>query len=72
MNNEKAAREEISALVKLDAAMAKEIEPLVEDKLRASLPNIELGSENKFVQTASAPVQVAGSASLEAHLHIVP
>jgi len=38
LNDEKAAREEISALVKLDTAMAKEIEPLVEDKLRASLP----------------------------------
>jgi hypothetical protein len=42
LNDEKAAREEVAALVQLDAAMAEEIEPLIDEKLRVPLPNIEL------------------------------
>ena len=39
LNDEKAAREEVAALMQLDAAMAKELESLVEEKLRAPLLN---------------------------------
>ena len=42
LNDEKDAREEVAALVQLDAAMAKEIELLIEKKPRVPLPNIEL------------------------------
>jgi hypothetical protein len=43
LKDEKAAREEVAALAQLDAVMAKEIEPLVEEKLKAPLPNIDSG-----------------------------
>ena len=42
LNDEKAARQEVAALMQLDAAMAKEIEQLIEEKLRIPLPNIDL------------------------------
>jgi uncharacterized protein HemY len=42
LKDEKAAREEVAALAQLDAAMAKEIEPLVEEELKAPLPNPDI------------------------------
>lgn len=48
LNDEKAAREEVAALMQLDAAMAKEIEPLVEEKLKAPLPDIDWGLKSSL------------------------
>jgi Tfp pilus assembly protein PilF len=39
LHDEEAARKEVATLLQLDAAMAKEIEPSINEKLKAPLPN---------------------------------